>query len=87
MLAMLKSLKNLASRRMDDAANMGAGVIAIVGITVAVLVFAAVAPSIATGLNDTQAAFTGYNGVSGIIKVLPIVLVVSVLLFMFLRSK
>lgn len=81
-----ETFKNGSRLAKNDAANIGAGVIAIIGITVAVLVFAAVGPSIATGLNSTKAAFTGYQGVDGIVNVLPIVLVVTVLLFLFLRK-
>ena len=77
----------LATMVRDEAANIESGVLAIIGIVVAVLVFSAVAPSIASGLNNTQAAFSGFPGVSGIISVLPIVLVVGVLLFLFLGSE
>ena len=77
----------VASFVRDEAANIESGVLAIIGIVVAVLVFSAVAPSIASGLNNTQAAFSGFPGVSGIISVLPIVLVVGVLLFLFLGSE
>lgn len=66
----------------DDHANVGSGIavgLSVVGLLIALLIFAAVAPSLASGLNNTSAAFSGFPGVSGIIGVIPILLVVVIL--------
>lgn len=69
--------KRLAAQ---DAGAIGLGAVwAIVGVLVAVLVFGAVAPSISTGLNNTDSAFAHITGVSGLLDVVPILLVIGVL--------
>lgn len=75
-------IRRLAEQRerMGDGAAMQMGAAyAIVGILIAVLVFGSVSPSISTGLNNTKSAFAHVTGVSGILDVLPILLVVGVL--------
>lgn len=75
----LKSDRALVS---DDVANVNTGIaigLSVIGLLIALLIFAAVAPSLASGLNNTTAAFTGYAGVAGIIGVIPILLVVVIL--------
>jgi len=66
----------------DDGGQVGVGVI--VSILVAVLVFAAVAPSISSGLNDTTDAFAHVSGATALLDIMPILLVVGVLLTLFL---
>lgn len=77
--------KRLAAQD-EGALGMGA-VWAIVGVLVAVLVFGSVAPSISTGLNDTSSAFAHITGVSGLINVLPILLVIGVLFAVAISAK
>lgn len=65
-----------------DEANLQSGIalgLSVIGLLVGLLIFAAVSPSLAGGLNNTTSAFTGYAGVGAIVGIIPIVLVVVLL--------
>lgn len=61
------------------AGNALAIVTVMVAVLIGVLVFGSLAPSISTGLNNTENAFSHVTGVSGIVDVVPILLVIGLL--------